>query len=158
MPASTPAARQPKIRRATTADAVEVADLFWRVRSESVPHIPMIVHPRESVEPFVRDVLLREFEVWLAQVEGEAVGLLALMPPDQLGHLYIASDHTGQGLGARLLEVACERFPDGLQLWTFQSNARAIRFYRRHGFVPVEWTDGDNEEQAPDVRLVWHPV
>lgn len=147
---------QPTIRPATLSDVDEVADLFWRVREESVPGIPMIVHPYESVLPFVRDVLLREFEVWVAEVEGAVVGFLALMPPDQLGHLYIAREHTGRGLGSRFLALARTRFPHGMQLYAFQAN-RAIRFYERHGFVPAAWSDGDNEEGAPDVRMEWRP-
>lgn len=117
----------------------------------------MIVHPRESVQPFVETVLLREFEVWVAQADDALVGFLALMPPDQLGHLYITADLTGHGLGTRFLGLAKTRFPAGLQLWAFQSNEGALRFYERHGFEPVEWTDGDNEETAPDVRMVWKP-
>jgi GNAT superfamily N-acetyltransferase len=134
-----------------------VAELFWQVRTESVPSIPMIAHPRSSVEPFVRDVLMRHFEVWVAESQGELVGFMALMPPNVLGHLYLAGGNTGQGLGARFLEVAKQRFPDGLELWAFESNTRALRFYERHGFVPVERTDGENEEGAPDVRLAWRP-
>ncbi len=148
----------PLVRRATASDAPQVADLFWRVRGESVPHIPMIVHPRESVLPFVEHVLLAEGEVWVAEDGGELVAFLALTEPDELGHLYLAATHTGRGLGARLVEVAKERFPAGLQLWAFQSNAGALRFYERHGFTAVEWTDGDNEEGEPDVRMVWRPV
>ena len=147
----------PTLRRATTADAGELAELFWRVRSESVPQIPMIAHDRATVEPFVREVLLREFEVWLAEVDGAPVGFLALMRPDVLGHLYIAAPYTGHGLGGRLLELAQEQLPEGLQLWAFQSNTGALRFYERHGFAAVEWTDGDNEEGEPDVRMVWRP-
>jgi ribosomal protein S18 acetylase RimI-like enzyme len=117
----------------------------------------MIVHPRESVGPFVRDVLLREFEVWVAEEAGAPVGFMALMPPDQLAHLYIDGRHTGEGLGSRLVALAQTRFPEGLQLWTFQSNEAAQRFYARHGFVAVESSDGDNEEASPDVRMVWTP-
>lgn len=48
--------------------------------------------------------------------------------------------------------------PTGLQLWTFQSNRRAHRFYERHGFLPERWTDGaTNRERAPDVRYGWYP-
>jgi GNAT superfamily N-acetyltransferase len=148
---------KPEIRRATAADADELADLFWTARRESVPEIPMIVHPRESISPFVRTVLLREFEVWVAEEGGRLIGFLGLMPPDQLSHLYLLRDYTGRGLGSHLLGLAKERFPDGLQLWAFQSNLGALRFYERHGFVPVEWTDGDNEEKQPDVRMVWRP-
>ncbi|MBA3264774.1 MAG: hypothetical protein H0T14_00160 [Nocardioidaceae bacterium] len=31
----------------------------------------------------------------------------------------------------------------------------ARRFYERLGFVAVQWTDGDNEERALDVRYEW---
>ena len=147
----------PTLRRAGPADAPAVADLFWRVRSESVPAIPMIVHPRESVQPFVEHVLLADGEVWVAEDGDDLVGFLALTEPDELGHLYVDRGHTGHGLGARFLDVAKERFPGGLWLWAFQSNTEALRFYERHGFVPVEWTEGDNEEGAPDVRMVWRP-
>ncbi|GAB3437646.1 GNAT family N-acetyltransferase [Phycicoccus ginsengisoli] len=147
----------PAIRPAGPDDAPALAELFWQVRTESVPSIPMIVHPRESVLPFVETVLLREFEVWVAQDSDALVGFLALMPPDQLGHLYIRAPHTGRGLGTRFVALAQTRFPAGLELWAFQGNEGALRFYERHGFEPVEWTEGDNEEKAPDVRMVWTP-
>ena len=58
--------------------------------------------------------------------------------------------------GARLVDVAKRRRPDGLQLWTFASNAGAQRFYERHGFVARERTDGsENEEGAPAIRYRW---
>jgi GNAT superfamily N-acetyltransferase len=147
----------PAIRRARADDVDDVAELFWTARAESVPDIPMIVHPKESVTPFVRTVLMREFEVWVAECDGSMVGFMALMPPDQLGHLYLRRAYTGRGLGSRFIELAKQRLPDGLQLWTFQSNLGSVRFYERHGFVPVEWTDGNNEEKQPDVRMVWQP-
>ncbi|HEY1625475.1 MAG TPA: MmcQ/YjbR family DNA-binding protein [Streptosporangiaceae bacterium] len=58
----------------------------------------------------------------------------------------------------RLLDLAKRRRPGGLQLWTFESNVRARRFYARHGFTVEERTDGSgNEERAPDMRYVWGP-
>ena len=62
---------------------------------------------------------------------------------------------TGRGIGSALLDHAKARRPDGLDLWAFQSNTGARRFYERHGFVAVAETDGDNEEGAPDVRYRW---
>jgi hypothetical protein len=44
----------------------------------------------------------------------------------------------------------------GLQLWTFQRNTRARRFYEARGFVLVEETDdAGNEENEPDARYLW---
>jgi len=58
-------------------------------------------------------------------------------------------------VGSALLEVARSVWPD-LQLWTFQRNHGARRFYERHGFVVVRETDGaDNDEKEPDVLYSW---
>ena len=48
-----------------------------------------------------------------------------------------------------MIELAKQELEGPIQLWTFQSNAGARRFYARHGFAEVEQTNGDNEEQAP---------
>jgi hypothetical protein len=38
-----------------------------------------------------------------------------------------------------------------LELWCFQANARARRFYEARGFHAIRFTDGaDNEERTPD--------
>ena len=72
--------------------------------------------------------------------------------------LYVAPDWRGRGLGDRLVALAKGRQPAGLQLWTFQVNGPARRFYERHGFRVVELTDGrGNEELEPDVRYAWRP-
>ena len=48
--------------------------------------------------------------------------------------------------------------PDGLDLYCFQANARARRFYERHGFEAIAFGDGSgNEERQPDIRYAWRP-
>lgn len=43
-----------------------------------------------------------------------------------------------------------------LNLWTFQRNRRARRFYELNGFAAVRETDGSsNEEKEPDVLYRW---
>ncbi|WP_326493866.1 GNAT family N-acetyltransferase [Rhizobium sp. SL86] len=61
----------------------------------------------------------------------------------------------GQGIGAALLSKA-KLGQISLDLWTFQTNGPAQRFYESHGFIAVEETDGQtNEEREPDVRYRW---
>lgn len=151
-----------RVRPAVPGDAQEVADLFWQIRLECVPAIPMIVPPRDTVMPFIRDhMMAAPSEVHVAvtpgHTSGDIVGFLAISP-GHLDHLYLRAAWTGGGLGSRLVDLAKTLHPKGLELWAFQSNARAIAFYARHGFVDVEWTDGDNMEGAPDVRMVWSPA
>ncbi|MGV6846856.1 MAG: N-acetyltransferase family protein [Marinibacterium sp.] len=69
--------------------------------------------------------------------------------------LYVASGARGQGIGRRLLDDAKDS-ADRLELWTFQANLGAQRFYRREGFAEICRTDGTgNDEGLPDIRLGW---
>jgi ubiquinone/menaquinone biosynthesis C-methylase UbiE/GNAT superfamily N-acetyltransferase len=144
-------------RRATDADAAEVAALYAGARRAAVPAIPPSVHDDASIAGYVRTKMIPILETWVAVDAGRIVGLLAL-EDDWVGQLYLAPDRTGEGIGAELLSLAKAKRPAGLQLWAFQSNVRAIAFYERHGFVAEAWTDGDNEEGAPDVRMRWRPA
>ena len=75
--------------------------------------------------------------------------------PGWIEHFYVDPERHSRGIGTLLLARVKEVLPE-IQLWTFQANAGARRFYERHGFEPVELTDGaGNEEGEPDVRYRW---
>ncbi len=94
---------------------------------------------------------------WVA-VDGEPVVGLLVVATGDLDQLYVAPDRLGEGIGRRLLDLAKERSPDGLRLYTFQVNDRARRFYERNGFTAEWFGDGSaNEEGQPDVRYAWRP-
>lgn len=127
------------------------------LRAASVPAIPEPVHNQDEVHAWFEQVVLPEREVWIAENEATVVGI-AVLEDDWLDQIYVHPDHTGHGVGSRLMSVAKEQRPSGLRLWTFQSNDGARRFYERHGFIATGATDGDNEEGAPDVRYEWSPT
>jgi GNAT superfamily N-acetyltransferase len=144
-----------EIRPARSEDAAAAAALYLRARKAAEPAVPALVHDDADVHRFFRDVVLVERELWLA-VDGEELVALLVLDGDWVDQLYVEPDRTGAGIGSLLVEHAKRQRPDGLRLWTFQSNAGAHRFYERHGFVAVERTDGSgNEEGAPDVRYEW---
>ncbi len=93
-------------------------------------------------------------QVCVADLDGVVVGQI-MLAPGWIHHLYLDPAWMGRGLGDQFMALARQRQPDGLQLWAFQSNVAARRFYERHGFAAVEFTDGQgNEERWPDVRYV----
>ncbi|MFG2130261.1 GNAT family N-acetyltransferase [Streptomyces sp. NPDC048751] len=144
------------LRRAATTDAAAAADLWLRSFAAA---LPTVVRPRsdDEVRAYFRDVVVPLHETWVAEAAGAVVGLMVL-DGEQLSQLYLDPVWRGRGLGDRFMALAKERRPGGLALWTFQVNKPAHRFYERHGFSAVEYTDGrDNEEQEPDVRYVWQP-
>ncbi len=144
------------VRRATAADAEAVAEVWLRSYTAALPGVRR-AHTDDEVREWFRDVVVPDRETWVAEVDGAVAGLLVL-GDGEIDQLYLDPDRRGRGLGDRLVELAKERYPRGLSLWTFQVNGAAGRFYERHGFVAVERTDGrDNEEREPDVRYVWRP-
>jgi GNAT superfamily N-acetyltransferase len=144
----------PLIRRAEISEGDQLAALMLQVRLDNTGSIPPPLHPLDDMCRWMRDVVFARYEVWVAEAGRELVGVLVLGRPDWIEHLYVDSSSTGRGLGSRFLALARDELGGDVQLWTFQSNAGARRFYERHGFVAVQATDGDNEEQAPDVRYL----
>ncbi|MGW1556089.1 GNAT family N-acetyltransferase [Streptomyces sp. NPDC002144] len=146
------------LRRAAAPDARAAADVWL---SSFAAALPTVVSPRSADEVlgYFRDVVVPFRETWVADAGGGhgIVGVMVLAD-DELSQLYLAPDWRGRGLGDRFVSLAKERSPLGLTLWTFQVNRPAHRFYERHGFVAVEYTDGGaNEEREPDVRYLWRP-
>jgi len=143
-------------RRADSGDARAVADLLIRSRQAAVGAIPAAIHSDAETHEWVSTVVLPEREVWLTEDADRRPLAVMILDGSWVDQLYVEPTCTGMGLGSRLIELAKSRRPTGLQLWTFVTNTGAQRFYRRHGFVMAETTDGsDNEEHAPAIRFVW---
>jgi GNAT superfamily N-acetyltransferase len=142
------------VRDASARGAAAVAAVWWRARHAAVPVIPAPVHDEADVRRWVAEVLIPDSRTWVAVVEERVVAMMSLRD-GWVDQLYVDPAWQGHGVGTLLVDFAKRRSPSVLDLWTFQANAGARRFYERHGFAPVEWTDGDNEEGAPDVRYHW---
>ncbi|GAA2249249.1 GNAT family N-acetyltransferase [Streptomyces atrovirens] len=149
--------RTVRLRRALPSDAEAAAGVWLRSFAAALPGV---VRPRsdDEVRDYFRHVLIPVRETWVAEAAGEDVVGVMVLEGEELDQLYLAPEWRGHGIGDRFVALAKERSPGGLALWTFQVNAPAHRFYERHGFAAVRWTDGSgNEEREPDVRYVWRP-
>jgi GNAT superfamily N-acetyltransferase len=92
--------------------------------------------------------------VWGRFDDGVLSGIIAFRE-GWVEQLYVLPAAQGRGVGTELLDVA-KRASDQLELWTFERNAPARRFYEARGFALVEQTDGArNEEREPDARYLW---
>jgi GNAT superfamily N-acetyltransferase len=143
------------LRPATPTDLPAIASLYLAAREAAVPLMPPGIHPPDDVRRWVGSWDLVRREVWLAET-GEALLGFADVQQEWLDSLYVDPLHTGQGIGAALIDLVKGIRPNGFSLWVFQSNTGARRFYRRHGLVELEHTDGSaNEERSPDLRMAW---
>jgi putative acetyltransferase len=141
------------LRPATPSDAPALAVILRTCFRVSLPFLPELHTPDEDLA-YMSARLATADPVWVAEVDGAPVGFITFRE-GWIDHLYVHPDAQGRGLGPALLAKALE---DGRprQLWAFQQNTRARRFYEARGFRAVEFTDGaGNEEKTPDVRYVW---
>ncbi|MBI4935659.1 MAG: GNAT family N-acetyltransferase [Actinobacteria bacterium] len=151
----------PRLRTVRSDDAVECAHVYLRSRAFGLPEVPF-AFPPSDVKRWMADEVVGRTDMWVAEVDGVLAGLMVLgheRDGSWIEHLYLDPAWVGRGLGDRFIDIAKQRGPEGLQLWTFQSNDRARRFYERHGFVAETFTDGaGNAERTPDVRYRWTPT
>lgn len=142
------------LRRAIPNDARAIADIHIAARRDALPYLPEL-HDDEETLGWIADTVIPNQEVWVAN-RGDTVDGYLAMSGTELNDLYVRPGQQGKGIGRALLEKAKELSSGELQLWTFQRNDLARAFYERHGFVAVEMTDGEgNEEREPDVRYAW---
>jgi len=100
----------------------------------------------------------------LHQRSPRVLGFMA-QSQQQISHLYLCESIQGQGVGTRLLQLAKQRSPQGLKLYTFQDNVRARQFYAQFGFVETAFGTAPKADnpwatragQLADVLLCWRP-
>lgn len=143
----------PSVRRATSADAPIVAEI-WRTgwhdgHSGNVPDELVAVRTDESFDIRAAE---RVGDTSVAVVDGAVAGFVMVVG-DEVEQVYVSRDHRGSGIADLLLDsaerqVAANSHPVAW-LAVATGNARARRFYERRGWVdegefpyPAEGPDG----------------
>jgi putative acetyltransferase len=135
------------------ADLAGLVRVFREARQERLRFL-LDLHDANEDREFFSNTLLRQNEVWVADVDERIVGFIAFAE-GWVNQLYVACEFQRRGIGSALLEIPKQTSPS-LQLWVFEINLPAIRFYERHGFLIVERTNGaSNEARRPDLRMRW---
>lgn len=141
----------------TLADAAELdamALTSWRDTFEHFyrpDDLAAFIAQSFGPDGWLRQDLANPLVHWqVARADGAIVGFVKRVPPSleqatpadaQIGQLYVATDWHGKGVAQALMDhaIATARADDApaLLLTVFEENHRAIRFYRRYGFVHV---------------------
>jgi ribosomal protein S18 acetylase RimI-like enzyme len=174
-PRTRPQARTWRIRRATVADAHDIAEigvLGWRAAYRGI--LPDDLLAGLSVEP--REVAWRSLlesdpeesaPAWVAEGNGRVVGFVSSGPPRdddaplpaaEIYAIYVAPEAWRRGVGRALLDTAVNhwrtRGAAALVLWVLEANAPGRAFYDALGWRP----DGRRQEidlggqATPEVR------
>jgi GNAT superfamily N-acetyltransferase len=141
------------LKRLELKDMDEAATVHRMAFNSALPHLANFHSPEED-RWFFRERMFRACQLWGYYNESEMAGMIAFRE-GWIDQLYVRPIAQSRGLGTVLLQVAKTSF-DRLNLWTFQCNEGARRFYEARGFKLVTKTDGTrNEEKEPDALYLW---
>jgi ribosomal protein S18 acetylase RimI-like enzyme len=146
------------LRRAVPIDAEAIARIYISARKKFIPFAPMM-HSEEGIYHWILDILIPTNQVIVAEENDIVVGMMVLSKKEHVGwidQLYLSPSVINRGIGTLLLTEAKSILGSPIHLHTFQENSDARRFYERHGFKALEFSDGSkNEEKCPDILYKW---
>lgn len=105
-----------------------------------------------------REELVPMTQIVVAHHDDALVGFVTVDPNTRyLDQIVVAPDAWGGGIAVLLLDAARTLSPTGLDLLVNKDNARAIRFYEKHGFR-YDGEDVNPTSGRPVNRMVWRPA
>ena len=141
------------LRQLKLEDMDAAARVVRTAFDQALPSLAGLRTPEED-QWFFRERVFNTCEMWGA-FDGAAMRGIIAFREGWIDQLYVLPEAQRRGVGKDLLQVAQNAF-DRLQLWTFQRNAPARRFYKARGFALIQETDGaGNEEKEPDALYLW---
>ncbi|MEO5852420.1 MAG: GNAT family N-acetyltransferase [Nocardioides sp.] len=149
---------EPTLRPATDADLAQVADLWHAGWHDAHPgHVPDGLTAGRTLASFHERAAGRASDTTVAEADGMVVGFVMVVD-DEVEQVYVGPGARGTGLAALLLTEAEQRVAasghEVAWLAVVTGNARARRFYARHGWadegdLPYEVTAGGTTYVSP---------
>jgi putative acetyltransferase len=153
----------PRLRPGTADDAPVIAAIWhrgWHVAH--VGHVPDGLTAARTLEAFEERTPRRVDDTTVAEVDGRVLGFI-MINDDEVEQVFVDPDHHGSGVAALLLAEAERQVAalghDLAWLAVVTGNARARRFYEKHGWsdggdLPYEVTAGGTTYVSPCRRYV----
>jgi len=142
------------LRRYTQADEAAAIELWRRTWQLAYPQIDFSARVDWWRERW-RDELVPSAVITIAERDGAMLGFVTVDPHSgYLDQIVVAPETWGSRLAAALVDEAKRIAPGGLELLVNQDNARAIRFYEKHGFV-ITGAEVNPRSGAPLHRMSW---
>ncbi len=150
------ASGSPTLRSYATADEDAAIELWRRTWQLAYPEIDFAARLDWWRQRW-RDELVPRVTITVAEADGKMVGFVTVDPATfDLDQIVVAPEAWGIGVASALIAEAKRISPHGLDVHVNKDNARAIRFYEKHGFAvsgeAINWRSG-----APVHKMSWRP-
>ena len=122
------------LRPYSAADEDAAIELWRRTWQQHYPHLDFNARV-DWWRTRWRNELVPVARIVLAETGGMLAGFVTVDPKTMyLDQIVVAPEHWGSSVALALLDEAKRISPRGLDLLVNKDNARAIRFYEKHGF------------------------
>ena len=144
------------LRPYTPADEDAAIELWRRTWAQHYPHIDFNARVAWWRERW-RQELIPVAHVTLAEIDGTFAGFVTVDDKTMyLDQIVVAPEFWGSDVARTLVGEAKRLSPHGLDLLVNKDNARAIRFYEKHGFAYA----GEDRNPVSGIavnRMAWRP-
>jgi putative acetyltransferase len=145
------------LRPYTTGDEAAAIELWRQTWQQAYPAIDFAARVDWWRERW-RSELVPSATIVIAETAGSLAGFVTVnAATGYLDQIVVAPGHWGAGIAEMLLDEAKRLSPSLLELHVNQDNARAIRFYRKHGFA-VAGEDVNARSGAPIYLMRWQAI
>lgn len=125
----------PTLRPYTAADEDAAIALWQRTWQRTYPEIDFAARVSWWRERW-RNEVCPQARIVIAESDGTMLGFVTVDPVTfYLDQLVVAPEAWGGSIAEALLAEAKRLSPKGIELLVNKDNARAIRFYEKHGFI-----------------------
>jgi putative acetyltransferase len=144
------------LRRYAAADEDVAIELWWRTWQIAYADIDFAAR-LDWWRARWRNELVPTCVITVAERGSAMLGFVTVDPATgYLDQIVVTPEAWGSAVAGGLLDEAKRIVPPGLDLLVNQSNARAIRFYEKHGFV-ITGADKSPLSGAPLHKMSWRP-
>lgn len=145
------------LRPYTPADEDAAIELWRRTWQQHYPHLDFNARVNWWRERW-RQELIPVAHIVVAEIDGMLAGFVTVDTKTMyLDQIVVAPEHWGSDIALQLLDEAKRLSPRGLDLLVNKDNARAIRFYEKHGFVYA----GEDKNPVSGIavnRMTWRAI
>jgi len=145
-----------KLRPYTAADEDAAIELWRRAWQVAYPHIDFTARAGWWRERW-RQELVPQAKIIVAEMGDVIEGFVTVDPrTGYLDQIVVAPEFWGSNVASMLLDAGKRISPARIDLLVNKDNARAIRFYEKHGFSIVG-DDVNPVSGRPVHRMHWRP-
>jgi putative acetyltransferase len=145
-----------KLRPYAAADEDAAIELWRRAWQVAYPHIDFTARAGWWRERW-RQELVPQAKIIVAEMDDVIEGFVTVDPrTGYLDQIVVAPEFWGSNVASMLLDAGKRTSPARIDLLVNKDNARAIRFYEKHGFSIVG-DDVNPISGRPVYRMHWRP-